>query len=287
MRPVIVSAADSGYFHLLQGLILSLRVQPSSRDVAVAVIDVGLSETERSWLDGERVRIVADTLPPTPPRADGKASISSAQRLRLRLPDVLPGYDVYLWMDADMWVQVDGIVPWYLRAAATGAMAITPEVHVRYRSMYGPRHWLGMLEGYGRLFDRATAERLAPNPTLNCGCFALRADAPHWQLCRDAVEAVIAKDNQFVLEQYAINYILYERSREAQAYFLPATFNWICHQAHPVVNHRTGLLCEPVPPHPPIGLLHLTMNTKWRELELRALDGATVRRSLKYRAGAY
>ena len=50
-QPIIVSGADSGYFELLQGCILSIRDKPEGANVALGVLDVGLSEAEHRWLE--------------------------------------------------------------------------------------------------------------------------------------------------------------------------------------------------------------------------------------------
>jgi len=45
---IVVSAADSGYFLLLQDAVASVRAL--NGEVAVGVLDLGLAETERDWL---------------------------------------------------------------------------------------------------------------------------------------------------------------------------------------------------------------------------------------------
>ncbi len=286
MTSVIVSAADDRYYHLLQGLVLSLRAQPSSRALPLVVLDVGLGEAERAWLASQSVSCVAASLPPLPARADGRPSLSVAQRLRPHLPRLVPGYETYLWMDADLWVQLDWLVPLFLAAAAAGAMAIVPEVHVAYPSLYGPQQFKGMHGTYRRLFDQATADALAPNPTINSGLFALRGSAPHWDLWDRTLQAILEKDSFYYAEQMALNHLLYSRPREAPARFLPAACNWICHQALPVLDHRSGLLCDPTPPHTPLAAVHLTVGAKEGEKTLRSTDGSQVTRSLRYRGGA-
>lgn len=287
MNAVILSAADANYYHLLRGLLLSLRAQPSSRELPVAVLDVGLEAAQRAALADEGVRCVEAGLPPLLTRDDGRPVLSAAQRLRPHLPRLVPGYETYLWMDADLWVQLDWVVPLFLRAAAGGAMAIVPEVHVAYPSLYGMKQVRGLHALYSRLFDKATADALAANPTINSGLFALAAEAPHWRLWDETLQAILARDSFYYAEQIALNHLLYARPREAPARFLAAGCNWICHQALPVVDHRSGLLCDPVPPYQPLGVVHLTVGAKEGEKSLRSTDGARRTRSLKYLSGAY
>jgi len=282
MRATVVSAADSRYFPLLQGLMLSLQQHATTRELPVTVLDVGLSDAERVWLASQRADVRPVKLAPLPPREDGRAVLTVAQRLRPSLPSLVPGYEILVWMDADLWVQLDWVVPLYIRAALGGAMAITPEVHVAYPSLYGARQLRGMFQTYRKLFDQATAEALAPNPTINSGCFALLADAPHWRLWAETLDAVLAKDSFYYAEQFALNHLLYTRPQDAPARFLPAGCNWICHQALPVVDHRNGRLCDPVPPFPTLGIVHLTVHAKDGEHHLKTTDGQSVTRSLRY-----
>jgi hypothetical protein len=287
LRTVVVSAADRGYFNLLKGLVLSLKDFESSRALPVAVLDGGLDEEQRRWLDAAGVAIHAVDLAPLPPRADGRRVISPTQRLRPRLPDVIPGYDVYLYMDADLWVQTDDAVAVYLRGAGAGSMVVTPEVHTAFRAMYRVREFDLKLAAYERLLDKATARRLAPLPTINCGCFALKATAPHWRLWQRTLERIMARDDFFYGEQIALNHVLYDQGDAAPSLFLSAYFNWVCHQALPAVDHRSGRLCDPLPPFVPLGVVHLTNKTKNGEVVLHRTDGSRVRRSLRYRSGDY
>lgn len=287
MTDVIVSAADEKYHHLLLGLVLSLRALPASREMAVVALDVGMTAAQREALAALGVTCVAASLEPLPPRADGRPPLSVAQRLRPQIPRLVPGYGTYLWMDADLWVQRDWVVPLFLRAAGRGAMAIVPEVHVAYPSLYGASQLRAHFATWRRLFDQQTAEALARNPTINSGLFALRGDAPHWDLWAGTLQAILARDDTYYGEQLALNHLLYTRPREAPARFLAASCNWICHQALPVVDHQSGLLCDPVPPYPVLGAVHLTVGAKEGEKSLRATDGGQVTRSLKYRGGAY
>jgi hypothetical protein len=292
MDATVVSAADSGYFHLLQGLVLSLRAQASSAKLPITVLDVGLAADEVAWLERERCELVgvahiARTLPPLPERKDGKPQLSLAQRLRPHIPALVPGRQIYLWMDADLWLQRDGVLVYYLKAAERGRIAIVPEMHVAYPSMFSGTQYAGMFKTYEKLFDRETAKALAQNPTINSGCFALAANAPHWRLWAETLEALLRRDSFYYAEQFALNQVLFARRKEAPSTFLPAGFNWICHQALPVVDAKSGLLLEPTPPHAPLGIVHLTVGAKTGEKELRSTDGGKVQRSLKFRAGAY
>jgi hypothetical protein len=54
---VIVSAADTGYFPLLQDAVASVRAL--NREVAIGVLDLGLAEGERAWLAEHAAQVVS------------------------------------------------------------------------------------------------------------------------------------------------------------------------------------------------------------------------------------
>src|SRR5207302_9628600 len=54
---LIVSAADDTYFPLLADLVLSIRRNPHSAGTAIAVLDLGLAETARRWLEEQLVTL--------------------------------------------------------------------------------------------------------------------------------------------------------------------------------------------------------------------------------------
>ena len=48
------------------------------------------------------------------------------------LPDYFPGYDVYIWIDCDAWVQEQFALEWLFYTAASGALGIVPELDRSY-----------------------------------------------------------------------------------------------------------------------------------------------------------
>jgi len=57
-RIIIVTAADSNYFDFLVGLLDSLRDDPYARDLAVGVLDVGLTPTEAATIAGRGIELI-------------------------------------------------------------------------------------------------------------------------------------------------------------------------------------------------------------------------------------
>ena len=283
---IICTAADSGYFGLLQGLMDSLAAGPMARTLPVGILDLGLLPEQRDWLKARGAILVE-------PHWDldfpGRATVPThyrAMTARPFLPRHFPGHDVILWLDADTWVQDDSVLPWFIAAAAQGKLAIVPELDRGYWTMFKPpKLWGQNQKAFAWGYGMRAGYRLGRNPILNSGAFALAANAPHWALWAEAhrralhrrrLRSIMARPMYFfIAEQTALNYVVFgERQPHT---FLPAIANWFVAKGHPKWDAERGLLVEPHAPYRPLGVVHLAgANVKERVWSLATLDGGTV-----------
>ena len=96
---VVVSAADSGYFPLLQDAVLSVRAL--SPEVAIGILDLGLLAHQREWLAERVTHLVQPGWDVDFPGRDRAPQAFQAQVARPFLPRHFPGYEMYFWLDAD------------------------------------------------------------------------------------------------------------------------------------------------------------------------------------------
>lgn len=281
---LIVSGADTGYFPLLQDLVLSVRAHRAS--VPIGVLDLGLAPEQRAWL-AERVEHVVhpDWDLEFPGRERAPESFK-AQVARPFLPRHFPDYEMYLWIDADAWLQDWRAVELYLVAAGRSQLAIVPEIDRAYKRHYKRPKLFGRTlawKNYREAFGWRAADRLGRNPMVNCGVFALHRDAPHWQVWRRLITQVLQRTRFFYAEQTALNYAIF--AERLPANFLPSYCNWLVGDAAPAFDARRGLFVEPYAPHEIIGVMHLAgPEQKTRRFGLRRLDGGTVETPLRYSA---
>ena len=281
---LIVSGADAGYFPLLQDLVLSVRAHRAS--VPIGVLDLGLAPEQRAWL-AERVEHVVhpDWDLEFPGRERAPESFK-AQVARPFLPRHFPDYEMYLWIDADAWLQDWRAVELYLVAAGRSQLAIVPEIDRAYKRHYKRPKLFGRTlawKNYREAFGWRAADRLGRNPMVNCGVFALHRDAPHWQVWRRLITQVLQRTRFFYAEQTALNYAIF--AERLPANFLPSYCNWLVGDAAPAFDTRRGLFVEPYAPHEIIGVMHLAgPEQKTRRFGLRRLDGGTVETPLRYSA---
>ena len=281
---IVVSAADSGYFPLLQDAVLSVRAQ--RRDVAIGILDLGLAPAERAWLASRVSHIVAPGWDVEFPGRDRCPNAFKAQVARPFLPHHFPDYRMYFWLDADAWLQEWRCVELYCAAAGNDRLAITPEIDRAYKRHYKRPKLFGVTlpwKNYRQAFGWRVADRLGRNPMLNCGVFALHRDAPHWEAWQRLITRVLQRTQFFFAEQTALNYAIF--AEQLPVNLLPAYCNWMPGDAAPKFDAERGLFVEPYAPYEAIGVMHLAgAEQKNHVFRLDRLDGGTVETSLRYGA---
>jgi lipopolysaccharide biosynthesis glycosyltransferase len=100
-KAVIVTAADSGYFDLLNGMIKSVRRFEECRQIPIAVFDVGFTPDHREQLEQDGVILIDPSWHFDRSEKTSK-SYERAALVRFFIHDYLPGYDYSLWLDPDL-----------------------------------------------------------------------------------------------------------------------------------------------------------------------------------------
>ena len=104
-KNVIVSLADKNYFDLLNELINSIKSFTKSKDIAICILDAGLTQQQRDILSLKVDEIKSaewDINVPTF-KIKGREWLKS-QVSRAFLPKYFPNYKKFLWIDCDAWV---------------------------------------------------------------------------------------------------------------------------------------------------------------------------------------
>jgi hypothetical protein len=279
---LIVSGADSAYFPLLRDTVASVRAR--RRDAALGILDVGLLPEQRQWLEPRVAHLVRPGWDIDFPGRAQTAEARQAQFARPFLPRHFPGYETYLWIDADAWVQDWRAIELYVAAAGHDKLAITPEIDRAYKRHYKRPKLFGRTlawKNYREAFGWRTADRLGRNPIVNCGVFALHRDAPHWAAWARVLTEAARRTRFFFIEQTALNYVIFAERLPVD--FLPAYCNWMPGDAVPAFDAERGLFVEPFAPHEVIGVMHLAgPEQKSRVFRLNRLDGSLVETSLRY-----
>ena len=272
-RILVVSACDWRFMPLLRGMMASIAPAMSRGSVAMACFDIGLHDDDLIWLAQQRVLIAKPTAH-FGLNANDYAPALLSFLARPFLPEYFPGYDIYLWIDSDVWLQDLSVLTRYIDGAASTGLAITHESDPGYRFQPWLLGWTAkhFLLGYGPL----SATRLLSQRHLNAGMFAAAADAPHWQAWAKCYEAAIVRSGKLVPhDQFALNHALYRRplADTPTATFLDPSNNWICDRGVPMWNDLAHGFCKPYAPFEVIGALHLAGPAKRQRYRIRRTGG--------------
>ena len=280
----IVTAADVGYFTLLQGLLSSL--SPLGK-VPICVLDLGLQKDQREELHDRgittvvpgwdiiiRAKIVRG-------RRGNKISLPDSYRAFTAQP-FLPEYvqkgEILFWIDADAWVQDMSAVDMYLSEAVKGRLAIALDIDRCYPAPY----WRvrSHLRDFIRMFGFADGWPLAKKNTANVGVLALNREAPHWKLWQEATQRAFSRFPHKRSQQMAMRHVIY--TLKAPPSFLPAYCNWQTWESISMWDATSGMLVEPQPPYHPIGIIHNAQENKNAVFEVHAVKGSVISATMRY-----
>src|SRR5437588_12785675 len=209
-RLLITSGADREYFPLLSDTIMSIRAQ--RRDVALGILDLGLDQEQSDVRTARVEHIVRPGCDLDFPGRSQMPDTFKAQVARPFLRRYFPGYEVYLWIDADAWLQDWRVIDLYVSAAGRDRLAITPEIDRAYKRHYKrpkPFGWTLAWKNYRQAFCWRAADRLGRSPMGDCGGLALHRDAPHWDAWARVLSQVLQRTRFFFVEQPALNYVIF------------------------------------------------------------------------------
>ena len=264
-KNVIVSLADSNYFELLNELIDSIKKFEKSRDIAICILDAGLTAEQKKILSQKVDEIKSAEWDIEVPaiKVRGKEWLKS-QVSRAFLPKYFPNYEKYLWIDCDAWVNDWDSVELYFKACEDGKLGITQTLGPGYKIM-SKVNWL-----FGKIaivksqnFKHAVkskiglskARKLAFAPHINIGVFSLEKNSPGWISWQKNLEQTLKSGNIFGSEGLAINMSVYIDELETE--FLPLNCNWIASNLMPKFDEIENTFVEPYLPNHKIGIMHL------------------------------
>tara|TARA_S200000501_G_scaffold230729_1_gene216404 strand:- start:7708 stop:8619 length:912 start_codon:yes stop_codon:yes gene_type:complete len=299
-KNVIVSLADANYFPLLEELINSIKRFKQSEDVAICVLDAGLTNDQKKKLLNkvDQIKHAEWDIEVPSFKVKGKEWLKS-QVSRAFLPKYFPNYEKYLWIDCDAWVNDWYSVELYFKACENGKLGITQTMGPGYR-ITSKVNWL-----FGKLaiiksqnFKHAVkskigfekARKLAFAPHINIGVFSLERESKAWSLWQNNLAETLKSGNIFGSEGLAINMAVYIDNLETE--FLPLNCNWIASNMLPKYNNDIETFVEPYLPNYKIGIMHLAAGiwennkdmrvNKEVKIEIQTLDNKKIIKSLRY-----
>ena len=264
-KNVIVSLADKNYFDLLNELIDSIRSFVQSKDIAICILDAGLTEQQRNTLSNkvDEIKLAEWDIEVSASKVKGKEWLKS-QVSRAFLPKYFPNYKKFLWIDCDAWINDWNSIDLYFKACENGKLGITQTFTPGYKVMSKVKWVFGQVaiiksqnfkHAIKSKIEIKKARKLAFAPHVNIGVFSLEKNSVGWNIWQKNLEQTLKSGNIFGSEQLAINMSIYIDELETE--FLPHNCNWLASNLLPKFNEQEQKFVEPYLPNHNIGIIHL------------------------------
>ena len=295
-KNVIISLADANYFELVNELVDSIKNHKQSENVAICIMDAGLKSEQIEILD-KKVDIIK--------KAEWDIEVSSSkvkdrewlksQVSRAYLPRYFPGYDKYLWIDADAWVNSWYAIELYFKGCDDKKLAIATSADRAYGRVLRA-DWF--FRSFARIksqnykhakssgFSEKIAREVALKPHLNIGVFALESNAPHWEVWQKNLKKALSSGKIWGSEQIAMNITIYSDKLDVE--ILPAYCNWTLIEALKLDEKRNTLV-EPYLPNHEIGIVHFAgknndeiRNNKEFVSKIQTTEGRAIEKKLRF-----
>ena len=295
-KNVIISLADANYFELVNELVDSIKNHKQSENVAICIMDAGLKSEQIEILD-KKVDIIK--------KAEWDIEVSSSkvkdrewlksQVSRAFLPRYFPGYDKYLWIDADAWVNSWYAIELYFKGCDDKKLAIATSADRAYGRVLRA-DWF--FRSFARIksqnykhakssgFSEKIAREVALKPHLNIGVFALQSNAPHWEVWQKNLKKALSSGKIWGSEQIAMNITIYSDKLDVE--ILPAYCNWTLIEALKLDEKRNTLV-EPYLPNHEIGIVHFAgkhndkiRNNKEFVSKIQTTEGRAIEKKLRF-----
>jgi len=299
-KNVIVSLADSNYFCLLEELINSIKKFKESSNIAICILDAGLSNEQKKILSTkvDEIKSAEWDIEVPDNKVKGREWLKS-QVSRAFIPKYFPNYEKYLWIDCDAWVNNWSTLELYFKACDNGKLGITQTIGPGYK-ITSKVNWI-----FGKLaivksqnfkhavkskISYAKARKLAFAPHINIGVFSLEKNSTVWDTWQKNLRQTLKHGDIFGSEQLAINMSVYIDDIETE--FLPLNCNWIASNLLPKFDEENSTFVEPYLPNYKIGIMHLAAGI-WKDkkdmrlykeikIDIKTLNGKTLKKSLRF-----
>jgi lipopolysaccharide biosynthesis glycosyltransferase len=293
----IISLADSNYFELLNELVDSIKSFDQSKDLAICIMDAGLKKDQIEILEKkvDQIKKAEWDIEVSDSKVKGREWLKS-QVSRAFLPKYFPGYEKYIWIDADAWVNSWNAIELYIKGCENKKLAIATSADRSYGRVLRAEWVLGSFakiksQNYKHAkssgFSEKIAREVALKPHLNIGVFSLEKDAPHWEVWQKNLKKALSSGRIWGSEQVAMNIAIYSDNLEVE--ILPAYCNWTLINAIKF-DKKNNTFVEPYLPNHEIGIIHFAgknndqiRNNKNFVSKIKTLDGDTIDKNLRFR----
>ena len=290
-KNLIVSSADDKYSTLLLELYKSVM---KTKDYDFAVLDCGISEDIKDYLSQKNVQIQTPNWEFDVPQYKVRGrDYLKAQFSRFYLDKYFPGYENYIWMDSDTWINCKETFKFYLQGAIEKGFAICPQIdrssprliNIRWLWSYPTKINSINYKNISRSVSKNLGKKYAGYYTLNAGCFSYNFKFDGLKNIKKNLALSSKKGRVFGSDQVALALTLFEDKVPFE--LLPSYCNWICEHHMPKFNIDKNIFVEPYIPNHNIAVIHLAgMDEDRSNLDIthkiETLDKSIIEKSLRF-----
>ena len=291
---IIISSSDNKYFFLIKELYLSLKNNGILDEYDFAILDTGLDLKQKNYFKDHNVLVKSAEWNVEVPKYKilGRENLKT-QVARAFLPDYFNNYKLYIWLDADMWLNDIESFYLYERGALNDKLTIVPQSDRAYVKNANVEWLFGFpkkiktinYKNISKSISKSLGRKYAFHSTLNAGAFAINDNVNIWACFQKNIKLAAKKGRIFGTDQVALALSIYEDGLPSE--FLPAYCNWMCEFNMPKFDNAKNQFVEPYIPNHPIALVHLAGLDDIRQdknilSNVETLDGLQIKKSLRY-----
>ena len=291
MKTAIISGCDNNYFYKYLNLYNSLVDNNCFEFADLCFVNISISEDNLKKISNKLNKIIE-------PKWDFILPFKTQEwkkilTIRPFLKDYFPGYDNYIWLDADTWVQDNNFINDFIKASSLGKVSIVPELDINYEALkteYSFKkifHNLYLAKGWSyknlkRYFDKKTLNKLHQKPILNAGVFAIPSNSVIWEKWKYEYKKIVensSDDYCLNMDQSSLNKVLYNNLDLVN--FFGSEYNYLIKNSLPVID-KNGDYCLKDFPFRKIKIIHMTQIEYEKEYDIKSLDQNIIKKKFIY-----
>ena len=291
---IIVSSSDSKYYELVKELFLSLRTHKLLDEYEFGILDTGMDENQVSYFKDNNVKIEKAVWNVDVPKYKilGRDHLKT-QVARAFIPEYFTNYKIYIWLDADLWINDYDSFKLYEKGAMQNCITIAPQSDRAYFKNANVEWFLNFpikvktinFKNIGKSISKKLARKYAFYSTLNAGAFAINSNIDLWNCFQKNIKLAAKRGRIFGTDQVALALTVYEDKTPTQ--FLPSYCNWMCDFHLPLYDETAKKFVEPYVPYNPLAIVHLAgmdeiRSNKDIKIYINTRSGKKIKKSLRF-----
>tara|TARA_A100001015_G_C15021422_1_gene728173 strand:+ start:331 stop:1227 length:897 start_codon:yes stop_codon:yes gene_type:complete len=268
MKTIIITGSDSNYFNHLITLCDSLKIHKVLNDIDLGILDAGLNNDQKKTIS-KYTNIFVE------PEWNFKKNFKAENwkkllTVRPYLQNYFPGYENYIWMDADMIPLSNNFINVIIQVFQNHEKEIcvcnendnsyiNSNKDKSFQKLFGKIYKMSgwVYKNNYKYFGSKEADRLLGKPLINAGFFALKSKSIIWEEWKEIYGNIVESNNDeycLSMDQSSLNITSYNNIDKVS--FLDCKFNWLNKNCLPIIKNNK--FCKPTFPYDEIEIMHNT-----------------------------